>query len=104
MLDIDHFKRINDAYGHQGGDRVLVELGELLRAQTRAADIACRLGGEEFLLLFPDMPARIAIDCAERLRLAFAALQMCIRDRHPSVRLAPSDVSYPERSTGWYGS
>lgn len=74
MLDIDHFKRINDAYGHQGGDRVLVELGELLRAQTRAADIACRLGGEEFLLLFPDMPARIAIDCAERLRLAFAAL------------------------------
>lgn len=74
VLDIDRFKAINDAYGHQGGDRVLMELAGLLLARTRAADIACRLGGEEFVLLLPDTPARVAVECAERLRLAFAAL------------------------------
>jgi diguanylate cyclase (GGDEF)-like protein len=54
MLDIDHFKVFNDAYGHDAGDVILRELGALLGGSLRASDIACRYGGEEFLLVLPD--------------------------------------------------
>lgn len=68
MLDVDHFKRLNDSYGHQAGDEVLKALGDLLRADTRAEDIACRYGGEEFLVLLPSMPLETAKERAERWR------------------------------------
>ena len=68
MLDVDHFKRLNDSYGHQAGDEVLKALGDLLRADTRAEDIACRYGGEEFLVLLPSMPLDTAKERAERWR------------------------------------
>jgi diguanylate cyclase (GGDEF)-like protein len=54
MLDIDHFKRFNDMFGHQAGDVLLRELGRTLRDQVRKSDISCRYGGEEFVLVFPD--------------------------------------------------
>lgn len=69
LIDIDHFKRINDNYGHQAGDEVLRSLAKLL--QTRTMDIACRYGGEEFLLLLPDMPIAVAKERAEQFRSAF---------------------------------
>ena len=53
VLDIDHFKSINDSYGHQIGDRFLVEIGNLMRANARRSDIVCRFGGEEFLMVMP---------------------------------------------------
>ncbi len=68
MLDVDHFKRLNDSYGHQAGDEVLKALGELLRDDTRAEDVACRYGGEEFLVLLPSMPLDKACERAERWR------------------------------------
>lgn len=71
MLDIDHFKKFNDTYGHPLGDTLLQCLGKLLRTQTRASDIACRYGGEEFVLLMPDANVEIASRRAEELRLAF---------------------------------
>jgi diguanylate cyclase (GGDEF)-like protein len=55
MMDIDHFKRYNDAYGHEAGDRILQKLADILRAQFRESDIICRYGGEEFLVLLPDI-------------------------------------------------
>ncbi len=65
MLDIDHFKQLNDTHGHDAGDAVLRELGKILRSLTRAGDVACRYGGEEFLLVLPDCD----IACAQlRLR------------------------------------
>jgi diguanylate cyclase (GGDEF)-like protein len=54
MLDIDHFKNINDTYGHDAGDLMLRELGRLLRENVRKSDIACRFGGEEFVLVLLD--------------------------------------------------
>ena len=54
MLDIDHFKRLNDTYGHEAGDLMFSELGWLLKANIRKSDIACRFGGEEFVLILLD--------------------------------------------------
>jgi diguanylate cyclase (GGDEF)-like protein len=68
MLDIDHFKRINDAFGHGVGDRVLAEIGRLLRAALRPADRAFRLGGEEFAIWLPGASPEAAEAVCERLR------------------------------------
>lgn len=68
-LDIDHFKRVNDTYGHDAGDVVLVKLGQLMRACSRDSDYVCRVGGEEFLILLPGVPLQAAAEFAERLRL-----------------------------------
>ena len=72
MLDIDHFKRINDAQGHAAGDAALRGLAETLRSNARAADVAGRLGGEEFAVLLPETTLQEAIAYAERLRAAIA--------------------------------
>ncbi len=68
MLDVDHFKRFNDTSGHQAGDDLLVHIGSLLQARTRREDIACRYGGEEFLLILPGAPLEAALRRAEELR------------------------------------
>lgn len=73
MCDLDHFKAINDRYGHLGGDEVLRTFGDLLQRQIRGSDISCRYGGEEFLLVLPQMPLEYAIERAEQLRIAIAA-------------------------------
>lgn len=74
MIDIDLFKKINDTYGHQAGDEVLRRLGQTLGTTARAGDIACRYGGEEFLLVMPTMPLSKARQRAEDLRVAFGAM------------------------------
>lgn len=70
MLDIDHFKPINDNYGHDVGDAVLRQFTEILRAFSRAPDVPCRFGGEEFLLIAPDTALPGALHLAERIRSA----------------------------------
>jgi diguanylate cyclase (GGDEF)-like protein/PAS domain S-box-containing protein len=74
MVDIDHFKRVNDTYGHEAGDEVLKAVAEALRSTARGADIVARFGGEEFVLVLPDTSAELAVRIAERLRLAIEAL------------------------------
>jgi diguanylate cyclase (GGDEF)-like protein len=69
-LDIDHFKRINDTSGHPAGDAVLRQLAVIIRAQLRATDLACRMGGEEFLVLLPETTIEGGAACAEKLRKA----------------------------------
>jgi diguanylate cyclase (GGDEF)-like protein len=73
VLDVDDFKRFNDRHGHLEGDKVLLALARVLRAQARAGDIACRFGGEEFALVLPGADGEAARAVAERVRLAFAA-------------------------------
>ena len=68
MLDIDHFKKINDYYGHQMGDSVLMELGSQLKALIRNTDLAARYGGEEFCLILPETGPVEAMASAERIR------------------------------------
>lgn len=68
VFDIDHFKRINDSFGHQTGDRVLAFVGELLDQVTRAADFVFRYGGEEFAILVPETPTEPACILGERIR------------------------------------
>jgi diguanylate cyclase (GGDEF)-like protein/PAS domain S-box-containing protein len=68
MLDVDHFKRINDTYGHLAGDEILRHLGRQLMASLRTADIAARYGGEEFVILLPDTDLDAALHLAARLR------------------------------------
>jgi diguanylate cyclase (GGDEF)-like protein len=70
LMDIDHFKRINDEHGHRAGDVVLREIGGLLNAMARNTDVACRYGGEEFAIICPETDMRSAQIMAERLRKA----------------------------------
>jgi len=99
MCDIDHFKSVNDDYGHQAGDRVLRALGKLLRQRCRSSDIPCRYGGEEFLLVFPDMPGDIAMEWAEHARAAVEAL--VVRHEGKIVRVTASFgvAVYPTHGT-----
>lgn len=69
ILDIDYFKKVNDTYGHQEGDRVLTILADIVRRRLRSYDLAARYGGEEFVLLLPETPVHEAMAIAERLRL-----------------------------------
>ena len=71
-FDIDHFKRVNDAHGHEAGDRVLQALADALRSGSRTADVAARVGGDEFVLLLPKTGPDEAKEVAERVRSCFA--------------------------------
>ena len=68
MVDIDHFKRVNDTHGHDVGDEVLQGVAKILQTAVRGSDLACRWGGEEFLCVFPGMGPDIAMTVAERIR------------------------------------
>ncbi|WP_424363250.1 PleD family two-component system response regulator [Methylocystis parvus] len=70
ILDIDHFKSVNDTYGHDAGDEVLKTFAQRIKRVLRGADLVCRLGGEEFVVVMPDTPLEVAERVAERVRAA----------------------------------
>ena len=80
-FDIDHFKQVNDRFGHVAGDRVLIEVVEVCRGALRDGDVISRLGGEEFAVLLPDATTNSALVVAERLR------QAILNSRRPEVDL-----------------
>ncbi|WP_043003154.1 GGDEF domain-containing protein [Comamonas testosteroni] len=85
IVDIDHFKRINDSYGHQFGDMVLCRVAEVIQQSTRKSDLKCRLGGEEFVVLCPGLRGDEALQLAERIRAAIAEIAIPSISLHGSV-------------------
>jgi diguanylate cyclase (GGDEF)-like protein/PAS domain S-box-containing protein len=97
MLDLDHFKRFNDTFGHAAGDTILRELGNLLHSQLRGEDIACRYGGEEFALIILDAPLAVVIQRAEQLRAAVRQLNVTYREQSlGTVTLSLGVAVYPD--------
>jgi diguanylate cyclase (GGDEF)-like protein len=74
MMDLDHFKKINDTYGHDAGDQVLKAIADTLAEETRRGDFACRYGGEEFVIVMPNIPCNVAYERAEKLRETLISL------------------------------
>jgi two-component system cell cycle response regulator len=87
LIDIDHFKSVNDNYGHPVGDSVLQSVARVLQRDPRASDVACRYGGEEFVLIMPDTSAVDAAVVCERLRHAVSELRW---SRVPDLRVSVS--------------
>lgn len=79
MLDIDHFKQFNDTFGHEAGDVVLCEVAEAMRMGVRAEDIVCRYGGEEFIVIMPEITTHAAMERAELLRRTIGDLTLRYR-------------------------
>jgi diguanylate cyclase (GGDEF)-like protein len=88
MLDIDQFKSINDRYGHDVGDRVIVEIANACRAQKRKSDVAARLGGEEFAMLLPETQLEAARVVAERLRETISKYVVSTAEGNVSVTVS----------------
>jgi diguanylate cyclase (GGDEF)-like protein len=100
MVDIDHFKTFNDAWGHEAGDAVLRELAALFQKQLRAEDIACRYGGEEFLLVLPEADLEAARKSAERLLNGVRSMQISHYGRiMKDLTLSVGIACYPEYAT-----
>ena len=90
MFDIDHFKKVNDSYGHAAGDLVLKRLGEGFRKVFRETDISARIGGEEFAVLMPDTDIDTATEAAQRLRLWVAEEKIQIDNDGTSISVTAS--------------
>lgn len=100
MLDLDHFKEFNDTFGHAAGDALLRVTGQFLVARSRKEDVACRYGGEEFVLIFPDAPLDMAIRRAEQLRAEARSMQVQYHGHQlGNVTISLGVAAYPEHGT-----
>ena len=97
MLDLDHFKLVNDQRGHAVGDQVLANVGAVMRGATRARDFAGRNGGEEFAILLPDTEIPAALRIAERVRAAIA--EMSLPGTDVAVTVSVGVAGYPEHAS-----
>lgn len=90
MIDVDHFKRLNDAAGHRAGDETLQEFASILRSQVRRVDMLARYGGEEFMVLLPETDRADTVEIAEKLRARVEAHAFKHGDQQPGGRLTAS--------------
>lgn len=98
MIDIDHFKTINDSEGHQAGDKVLQEISQLMKSKLRPTDWIFRLGGDEFAALLPSAPSTVAFEIAERLRTAIERMYQSPDQVTVSIGIS----TFPENSPDQY--
>lgn len=98
ILDIDHFKKVNDQYGHKFGDLALQHVAKLLTDNIRSGDIACRFGGEEFVILMPNAPTDSAFERAEFLRKQFEETVIEFEDRTLSCTFSAGVASFPNHA------
>jgi diguanylate cyclase (GGDEF)-like protein len=99
MVDIDHFKMINDTFGHKAGDQVLQALSALLCRHIRKADIACRYGGDEFVLALPNLPKEIALQRVEVWRIAFQDMRIESQDKEVSATISSGIAFFPDNGS-----
>jgi diguanylate cyclase len=95
MLDVDHFKKVNDQYGHPAGDEVLKALAELLKKDARKSDLICRYGGEEFVAVMPDMGADQALARAESWRKQLEEMTIACADVEIHITLSAGIAVFP---------
>ncbi len=99
MIDLDHFKKFNDTYGHKVGDLVLTEVAKLFNTNLRLEDIACRFGGEEFCIICPDTGLKDAYTLAEKLRTCVSELEITDKDYHlNAVTISVGIAIYPNHA------
>ena len=96
MIDVDHFKRLNDAEGHAIGDRVLASLGRFLRQRLRKTDFVGRYGGEEFMVLLPETSGQAALERLDTLRREFSAIRHFGSKNVFSVTFSVGIACFPE--------
>jgi diguanylate cyclase (GGDEF)-like protein len=96
MLDIDHFKNVNDTFGHSAGDEVLRAAGQIMLLYNRQSDIVARYGGEEFILMLPNMPLQTAISRAEELREMILSSQHKVGENTIQVTASMGVAGFPE--------
>ncbi|MOA30735.1 Response regulator PleD [compost metagenome] len=94
MLDIDHFKRINDRHGHDVGDTVLIETARVMEAEVREYDLCGRWGGEEFLIILPESTLALADDIVRRVRGCISQLKVRVGDEVLSITVSAGLAQY----------
>jgi diguanylate cyclase (GGDEF)-like protein/PAS domain S-box-containing protein len=95
MIDLDHFKQVNDTYGHEAGDEVLKALALTLAEQCRRGDFACRYGGEEFVVVMPNISTDTAYGRAENIRQSLNSLSVPYRQNHLTTTISMGIACYP---------
>ncbi len=100
LMDVDFFKKLNDAFGHVGGDQVLVELARLAQGNCRITDLVCRYGGEEFAILLPETPKEQAAAYCERLRAVIEGHPFPLRhsEKTTGITVSVGMANYPDDS------
>ena len=95
LIDLDHFKRVNDTYGHEAGDEVLKILSVALSEQCRRGDFACRYGGEEFVIVMPNINLEIAYERAENIRRSLNSMRVPYGQYHLTITISTGIACYP---------
>ncbi len=99
VVDIDHFKRINDTYGHQAGDRVLQAVSKSIAKRLREVDFIARFGGEEFVMIFPETDAKTTLEVLDQIRLAISKVPFTFKEEPVSITASFGIAQFEENST-----
>lgn len=96
MIDSDNLKRVNDAYGHDAGNRLLRQLANAIQGELRATDVPARYGGDEFIVLLPETPPKGAMDVAERIRRAISGAALALEGKSVASSVSVGVACFPE--------
>lgn len=100
-IDIDHFKHINDTYGHDGGDKILIEVAQIIKSKLRDNDILARVGGEEFTIILPETSLELCVEVAQRIKDAIAQNSVLINGQNVSCTISLGVSIYNSRKNNF---